>query len=324
MYAVILDTDRSLNVRQIEKPKEHPGEIVLQVVSCGICRSDQRAIQRGVKTPIILGHEIVAQDPSGFLVVDPLIPCRCCRSCLHGKFNVCEKPSIVGITRSGGYAQYVSVPHEQIYPIPSKLSKEEASLIQPLSCVMHGYERLGQKVGNKVLIAGAGPIGLLWLLMLKKYRNVSVVQVDEVESRVQLARNLGANLAIHTKMCHLHKKLSQETFDVIVEATGDVKVVASVLPFLARGGSLLCFGVYRPQDLLDLHIAKFMSMEQTLITSRMHVGEFQKAISLLQDKIVPRNILAATVVSLHQVPEVLRTLDKLRHTSIKILVDPWM
>ncbi|MHC1783980.1 MAG: alcohol dehydrogenase catalytic domain-containing protein [Anaerolineaceae bacterium] len=192
-----------------EKTILDPGlaEAQLKVAMCGVCGTDMR-IWRGLEPAahqISLGHEFAGEitklgdkvtnySVGDRVVVDPNIYCHACEFCMNGEVNLCENLKALGVDIDGGFAQYCNVPVTQIQKIPDGLSFEEAAFVEPLACALNGIDRAEIKPGQSVMIIGAGPIGLI-MVLLAKLRGASQVMLSEkVEWRRSQGKKFGADI----------------------------------------------------------------------------------------------------------------------------------
>jgi D-arabinitol dehydrogenase (NADP+) len=179
-------------------PDPAPDEVVVRVMASGICGTDVH-IFRGEYLggyPVIPGHEFagvveaVGSQVTRFQVgdrvaVEPNIACDNCEACLNNRQNFCQNWQAVGVTRLGGMAQCTTAPEKVVFPI-GDLSFEAGAFVEPLSCVLHGLERLDPEMADKVVILGAGPIGMLLLQGVRLRGASQVTVVDKNEARLRL------------------------------------------------------------------------------------------------------------------------------------------
>ena len=259
--AQILEPKKS-DIIDISVPKPGPREVVIDVKNAGVCGTDMH-IWHGsyalAQYPLVPGHEFsgevsaIGDEVEAFKVgdrvtADPNLPCYGCYFCQRRQFNQCLNLSVIGVTRSGAFAQHVVAPDSAVYPI-GDLSFAEAALLEPLACVAWGLKQVQIQGGDNMLIFGAGPMGLLMLQAVQRSGAASVSIVDMEESRLKLARELGANHTFQAKK--LTPELTQELypygFDVVADATGVPKVIEGLAAYAAPGGTLWVFGV-APSD----------------------------------------------------------------------------
>ena len=216
MNAAVFYGPNDIQIKDIDIKKKSEKDILLKVLSCSVCSYDVRTFRNGhfkVIPPIVLGHEICAQTldeyksqnihlkPQSRVSVYPIIPCFNCWFCEHKKYNLCTNLKEIGSTINGGFAEYISIPKSifeigGIVPVLDNVSDEEACLIEPLACCLNSINQIKNFDFESVIIIGDGPIGLMQLLLIKKFFNKNVAIVGKIPNRLQSAKKFGADIAI--------------------------------------------------------------------------------------------------------------------------------
>jgi len=209
LLADIIVKPGRIELREINTPKPSDGEILVKIKVALTCGTDVKAFLRGhslIPMPGVFGHEFsgiiekVGKEVRGFKEGDAVMavhtaPCLKCIFCKKSIYNLCE--NIMQTKVLGAFAEYILLPshvvRQNTFHKPENLSFEEAAFLEPLSCVVHSVESLGIKSGDSALIIGAGPIGLLHLLLLKK-KKAKVAVTDVRKERLEIAKRLGADL----------------------------------------------------------------------------------------------------------------------------------
>jgi threonine dehydrogenase-like Zn-dependent dehydrogenase len=253
--------------------------------------------------PITPGHEFagtvvaVASDvPAQMnlavgakIAVDPSLYCGYCRKCRAGRGNLCENWNAIGDTVDGAFAEYVAVPAVNAHLLPESVDGQLGALVEPLACAVHGLRRLGPVFGDKVLLTGAGTMGLLLLQLLVHSGAGPVTVVDRVSDRLEVARKLGAAHTVSDL-----KELADERFEIAVDATGVPVVVDGVAGLLDRGGRLLVFGVAPAEATMSLSPFRVYNDEITVTGSMAILRSFAPAVELIgSGAIDPRPLLSA-------------------------------
>ncbi|XP_063376533.1 D-altritol 5-dehydrogenase-like [Cydia fagiglandana] len=247
--------------KEVKYVRNHPmpkivedNQVIVKVAYSGICGTDLHIIQGEFpvrqEPALTLGHEFsgVVHEAGklAFLkkgqrvVVDPNSQCLLCEYCRKGRYQFCAAKKNIGLWVDGGWAQYVVVPQEHVYPIPDEVTLEQASLCEPYSCVAHGFDRVSPvSVADRVLVLGAGIIGNLWLttLHLHGHRNVTVSEVNK--ARLDIVRNLNLGFKLITPDV-LESEKSQ--YDVIIDCTGVPRVLETSFDLVKPGGKYVVFG----------------------------------------------------------------------------------
>jgi 2-desacetyl-2-hydroxyethyl bacteriochlorophyllide A dehydrogenase len=256
--AAYYEARHEVAVRDAPDPEPGSKEVLIRVAACGICGTDQHIFHGDVggPFPLIGGHELVGEvvgvgeemvediRVGQRVAVDPNVSCGSCFFCQRGQVNHCVRLSVIGVTRDGGFADYVVAPETHVYPV-GDMDYEVAAFIEPISCVVYGLKRLRIPVGADALIYGAGPIGLLMLQLVNHGGAGAVTIVDLEQDKLDLARTLGAGevvLAGGGADAAL-RAISPLGFDVVIDCTGVPAVVEHMFEHVRNEGKLLFFGV---------------------------------------------------------------------------------
>ena len=306
MKAAFFYRKEDIQIREINIPKIKEDEILIKVRACGICGSDVRSYYEGVegryKIPVILGHEVSGQvfkiggEIDDFAVGDrvavaPIYGCGKCSFCISGQENLCRDVAIFGCNLDGAFAEYMKIPAQAIQRgvlvrIPDVLSDEEAALIEPFSCCLHGVLRANIRPGDTVLVIGAGPIGLAHTKLLRLLGASYVIASDVIDSRLEVAKKFGADMAINPHIKDSSKKIRELTenkgVDAVIVAVGNPEAITQGLKMVRRGGTVVLFGGCPPNSTIQVNpnfihysdIAVIGSIDATM-------DEFRRAVSLV-------------------------------------------
>ncbi|MCL7391693.1 MAG: zinc-dependent dehydrogenase [Thaumarchaeota archaeon] len=266
MKAAVFYKPGDLRVEEVEKPTPRSGEILIKNVVALTCGTDLKMFLRGhpyVKPPIIMGHEFsgvieeVGGDVSTFQVGDRVVsvnsaPCGTCVYCKLGRFNLCERLDefIIGFSVDGAYAEYVRVPSRivkyNVYRLPDNLEHEVAALLEPFSCVVRGHRAIHIDVGDTVTILGAGPIGLMHMMLARNSNAGKIIVIDVSWDRLRFAEKLGADVVINPNEEDVSSRVKGETgglgADIVIEAVGNPDVWETAIKLSRKGGKVLFFG----------------------------------------------------------------------------------
>jgi len=289
MQAAQIVSPNQMRIIAIPDPQPKPDEVIIEVKASGICGTDIH-IYRGEYLgpyPVIPGHEFagvvtsVGTQVTRFAVgdrvaVEPNIPCDNCVNCLNNRQNFCLNWQAVGVTRPGGMAQFVAAPEKAVFAI-GELTFEAAAFMEPLSCVLHGLERLQAEMACSAAILGAGPIGILLLQSLRLQGAAQVTVVDKNAARAAFASQRGADKTLTSL-----DDLPQDAFDVVIDATGVLPVLRRALDFARPGGKVLWFGVPPSGQMTDIEPFKVFRKGLTVLSSFTSVRNSYQALDLLQ------------------------------------------
>ncbi|MCW4013534.1 MAG: zinc-dependent alcohol dehydrogenase family protein [Candidatus Bathyarchaeota archaeon] len=318
-------------IETIDTPIPTPidDEVIIKVMASGICGTDIH-ILRGEymgEYPIIPGHEfsgviesigsaVTRFKPGDRVAVEPNIACDNCFHCLNNRHNFCLNWSAVGVTRPGGMAQYVTAPEKSVFDI-GELSFEYGAFVEPLSCVLHGVERLGPDLASKIVIVGAGPIGILLLKVLNLKGASEIVVVDTNVSRANFAKEMGAS-QIFTDLDDVPK----DVFDVMVDATGVIPVMNRCTEFVRPGGKVLLFGVPPMGAKLSLEAFPIFSKELTILSSFTSVRNSYQALDLLKQGRINLEGLISHKLPLEELQHGIELIERGAENVKKVLIQP--
>lgn len=296
MRAVVFPAPATISVERVPDPTCGADEVVVQIARCGICGTDVHIYRNEYMSdyPLIPGHEFggtiveVGREVTDLKVgdrvaVDPNLYCGRCDMCRNEMANHCLNWQGVGITRPGGFAEYTAVPARACYRLPARLSDAQAAFIEPLACVVHAMKRIRVLPADPVLILGAGPMGLLLVQALRRTGASAVAVVEKQPARVDLARALGASLAIAPgpDQADQLRTLAPHGFGVVIDATGIPAVIEGAFQYLRPRGQYLQFGVTPKTATVTLRPYDIFHNDWTLIGSFALCYTFLPAIDWL-------------------------------------------
>jgi len=289
--AVVIEQPGKVGVQQVDDPTPGPREVVVKVEACGVCGTDIHLLEGDsplASYPLVPGHEFcgeVVEVGAGvehlkvgdFVAVDPNLPCGRCRFCQAGRDNLCENYQAIGVTRAGACAELVAAPAANAFLLPADLPRAWGTLVEPLSCAVHGFDRLGAKLADRYLIYGAGTMGLLMAQLAHRAGAAAVDVVDLKESRLPVAKRLGAD---HTATS-ADELDHPQGWEVVIDATGVVPAIEDGLRRVARGGTFLMFGVTSAEATATFSPFRLYNEEVTVIGSMAVLHSFERARDLL-------------------------------------------
>jgi L-iditol 2-dehydrogenase len=342
MKAAMLYGVKDLRVEDVPMPNVEAGEVLVKVKAATTCGTDLKILQRGyvekvIKLPTIFGHEWAGEvietgeglewPQKGMRVrAGNSAPCLRCLMCQKGKYNLCENM----IWLWGAYAEYIRVPARMVLlnmqEIPRHVSYEEAAITEPLACVLHGVEEARMKLGDTVAIIGAGPIGLLHLLTVKKMGAEKVIIIDLVEERLNFAGKLGADETVNAAKGDAVEAVRQQTdgygADVVIEAIGLPPTWEQALKLVRKGGTVLEFGGCPPGTEIRLSTELLHYGEVTVLgtfhTTPLH---FRKALNLIASRTVDVRPLITRKMRLEEIKKAFEILSTSK-SEIKIAINP--
>lgn len=305
MKACVFHGPGRITVEERPVPTPGPGDILLRVAAAGICHSDIRVFrgEKKARAGVIPGHEIagviaaVGQGVEGFqvgdrVVVCPILACGRCFFCQRGFRNRCLARVTLGYEEDGGLAEYMLIPHRlvalgHVLPVPAGLSLEIASLTEPLACVLNSLEVCRLRPGSSLLIVGAGPMGLLHLVLARALGITKVLVSEPAEERLGYARRLGAHAALDpTRNDDLHRQVMRATADLGVDAAvvtvGKPAALTSALGLVRRQGIINLFAGFPPGTTTELDVNAIHYGELSLTGSQnATTDQYRRTLQLL-------------------------------------------
>ena len=244
---------------------------------------------------------------------------------MRGDFLLCLNLRAYGVTQDGGFAQYLRIKADRIFPI-GNLTSREAVMVEPSACAVHGMEVLAMKPGSDVLLFGAGPTGQVLAQLLKLNGAGRLVVAAPPGPKLELAGRLAADeiVPIDRKNPDRHRnrlrELNPTGFDYIVEATGSAFVCEDALQFVRRGGTLLVYGVYPETETVRFNPFDLFRREITIKGSFAQIDAFPRALAYLESGKIKVNEIVTDEFALEDWPKVLE--HAWARKGIKIAVIP--
>ncbi|NLL37325.1 MAG: alcohol dehydrogenase catalytic domain-containing protein [Fretibacterium sp.] len=273
---------------------QQPDEVLIKVRIAGITASDRRAWHGSVPGdtfPFIPGKNVAGEvasigmrvlnfHPGDRVAVDPMFSCGTCKYCLTRRTNLCPSLSVMGIHRPGGMAEYLTVPASHLHALPQNWTWERAAMVEPFCSVVHLLERGSAKQGEKMLVIGAGTIGLM-LLTAARFLGLETVIAGVLPSRLQRASEMGASLTVNINDPDFSKTLQDWTdgkgVDLIIDTVSLKDFLPKLLEAAAPGGRLVCSSFADlSQPLLP---SVFVKKELQLLGARLYSNKFPQVIS---------------------------------------------
>ena len=330
--AVFHELHKPLIVENVGDPHPSGAELLVRVGRCGICGSDLHMTEEpafGIQPGVVLGHEFAGEivelgkDAAGFKVGDhvavaPLRGCGHCASCLAGEPAWCSAMMLQG----GGYAELALATNRQCRKLPSTTSLEDGALVEPLAVALHGVALSGLTPGARVLVMGAGPIGLGVAFWARRRGAAKVVVLDLTTLQSELAQTMGATSFITADADSIAKVNAAlgGAPDIVFECVGRPGIIAQALEYLRPRGTIVMLGLCTAED--SFIPFRAVSKEARLITSAFFtMGEYQAALDALDGGKAPPHAMITETVALSAMPAAFEALRK-RTSQCKMIVKP--
>ncbi|MFP3984868.1 MAG: zinc-dependent alcohol dehydrogenase [Candidatus Bathyarchaeia archaeon] len=342
MKAAMLYGVMDLRIQEVERPHIASGEVLVSIKAATTCGTDLKIYQRGyvekvIKLPTVFGHEWsgkvaevgenVTWPKKGMRVrAGNSAPCLRCKMCQKGKYNLCEDM----LWLWGAYAEYIRIPERMVLvntqEIPFHVSYEEAAIVEPLACVLHGAEEAGIKLSDSVAIIGAGPIGLLHMLVAKKLGAERVIISDLISERLEFAEKLGADETINAETENVVERVHQLTkgygADVVIEAIGSPATWEQALKMVCKGGTVLEFGGCPPRTEIKVS-TELLHYGEVTLKGAFHATptHFKKALNFISSGTLNVKPLVTKQMPLEKIHEAFETLANSK-SDVKIAIIP--
>ena len=306
----------TLSLQEAEMPQRTSGFSLLRVRNIGICGTDIHAFagnQPFFSYPRILGHELAVEivesdtfETGELATIIPYFNCAACSACVTEKPNCCENIQVFGVHTDGGMREFIVV--EDRYILPGKgLSADELALVEPLSIAAHGLRRADLKVGEKVLVMGAGPIGLFTIL-LAKIQGANVEVAEPNKARLQFCiENIGVTEA------------SSTAYSTVIDATGNLNAIESGFAKMAHGGKYVLIGLQK--QAISFSHPEFHKREATLMSSRNATMEdFEYVMDLFRSGNIQSEKFISHRFTENQVPGIFTKINEPSEQVIKAMI----
>jgi 2-desacetyl-2-hydroxyethyl bacteriochlorophyllide A dehydrogenase len=316
MRTLVCDGPGAIAISERPRPSPGPGQVLVRIRRAGVCGTDLHIFEGShpfLEYPRVIGHELsgeVEETGPGCAIavgqqvyVIPYLACGVCVACRRGKTNCCQRIGVLGVHIDGGMADYVCVPEANVAPADG-VTLDQAAMIEFLAIGAHAIRRASPRKVDRILVVGAGPIGI-GCMLFAKLAGGSVTALDIRQERLDFCSGqLGVD---HTIVAgpHAGEALSALTsgdfFDIVIDATGNVKSMIAGLNYVAHGGTYVLVSVVR--DAICFPDPEFHKRETSLLGSRNATPEdFAKVLGAMRQGVFPTDALVTHRVSLDEAP----------------------
>lgn len=344
MLAAVLHDFDDLRLEEVPVPEPlKPGEVVVRIVSCGVCATDYKAIKgirRNITFPCIVGHEpsgVVAEvgpgakhvKPGDEVIVQPLGHCGFCKWCRLGQTHYCDNAFVLGgdgpdDVWNGAFAEYMLTTESTLYPKPASISFDAAAVTEPLAGAWKGVIAHSEmKVADDVVVIGVGSIGLLCMMVAKAAGAARLIAVDTSDYALANARQLGATHTVNPAREDAKKRIYEiipEGPDLVVEAAGPIEAVRLMVDLRRRGTRWNVFGITTHEKFeLDGGLTHFLEGRQDASFGTTTVA-MAKAIRLMETGLVDAEKIISHRFPLNRIHEAMDVMGSPERN--KIIVNP--
>lgn len=336
MLAAVLKGARDLSVEDIAQPTPGPDEVLIEVGFTGICGTDLHEFSRPTfsNPPVVLGHEtagvIVALGADVYshkvgqrVTVIPMDFCGACYYCQRAMYHLCVKPGWVGFTRAGAFARYMTVPARLAIPLPENVSLDVGALTEHFTVAFHAMHRADLRIGERVLVLGAGPVGLAVLQCASASGAGLVVTVEPSPLRSQRAKELGATQVVDPSHAESLADVTQGVgFDVVFDAAGTEGALQMGLAHLRKGGRYMSMCPWEKTPAIDMNRALLSEHDIRFVFGYDMFNDFRGVLDLISRGVLDAGKQITSRIALKNIlVEGVLPLVESRDQQIKVMVD---
>lgn len=337
MKVLCLPEPGKIQLRDMEKPVLKEGQAIIKIEMCGICGSDvtaYRGVNPTMKYPINgLGHEGVGtiveigKNEKGLKVGDrvalePYVPCNECHMCKAKRFNNCVNLHVCGVHKDGMMAEYFLHPIQLLYKLPNDLSFKHAALVEPFTIGLHAVTRARVSKGERVVIFGAGVIGLMAAFGCLNYGAEPII-VDVIQERLDYAKEHGIPYIFNSKEGDVETYLKEVTNgklpEAMIDCTGAPVILEQMHNYVCHGGRVALVGW--PHSPVAINTVRLMQKEIDICPSRNSNAKFPEAITLIHENKIPTDAFITKMISLEEVEETIQDMMKAPSDYLKVIVE---
>lgn len=330
--ASVLGTDLTLRMEERAVPVPGPGEVLVRVRSVGVCGSDIHYFEHGriadfvVESPLVLGHEssgTVVAVGAGVddlsvgttVAMEPGVPCAACEQCRAGRYNLCPDVQFFATPPvDGTFCEYVVLPRAFAHPVPDHVSFDAAALVEPLSVGVWACRKAEVRVGTRVLVTGAGPIGIMAALVARAHGASQVTISDVNVDRLAFADELGF-ATVDSRDVHLPDAVLA---DVLIECSGAAPAIDTGIRSVAPAGTVVLVGM-SPGTMAELPVGIIQGRELWVTGTFRYAHTYPTAIDLIASGRIDLDALVSRAFPLDQAEQAL-TYSRRDPAAMKVMV----
>ncbi len=339
MIQAKLVSPKKLMLEHKEIPVPAIDEVIIKVRYAGLCGSDVHAFLGELPTvrfPVVPGHEfsgtIVAmgkevrryKKKGDEVVAEPFIPCGKCYNCKHTLYYLCEELEFMGTQVNGAFGQYVTIHQERVHLVPQGLDLKEAVFTEPLAVAVHAVEEAKVSPQGRVLVIGAGTIGVLVMQIAKSLR-AEVIMTDISDSKLNIAKNLGADKIVNVTKTPIENLFAHdfksENVDVVLDCAGIPSDLAKLINMVRKGIKIISIGGITDKK-IELSIGLITKKELKVMGSFLYTSQdFEQAMHYLSEGLIDIAPLISHILPLDKIREAYSLFISDKTCTSKILID---
>jgi len=312
MKAIVIEKPYHIRVDDVGYPTFKKGKTIIKVLSCGMCGTDYKIYsgETDALYPVIPGHEVVgiveksdSFEKGQLVVIDPNRACGRCEYCRQGRVNLCTNLRATGVTESGGFSEALTVNDEQVYPISKDVPLERAVFSEPLSCILNGVRMIKNLSPEKVLIVGAGSVGVIFSMLLEKMfvaGDITLFEKDEKRAEY-VEKNFNMKVVVGR---------IGGMYDLTIECSGSIEGFKACFEYVERGGTILQFGVVPKGEKTEISPFGIYKKEIRILGSYLNPFTMREAVRIIETGEFKFEKLVTDVLTLEEVKNYLEAHKK--------------
>ncbi|MDR1520605.1 MAG: galactitol-1-phosphate 5-dehydrogenase [Planctomycetota bacterium] len=343
MKALVLREYNLFVHEEVPTPRRGGDEVLIRVKACAICGSDVHGMDGSSGRripPVIMGHEaagvieesgpgVEGFKPGDRVTFDSTIFCGKCYFCRRGQINLCDNRRVLGVScgdyrLDGAFAEFVAVPAHILFPVPDRVTFEQAAMVEPLSVALHALGRSPAALGDSAVVVGAGMIGLLIIQLLRAAGRGPIIAVDMVDAKLEMARKFGADAALRSDRDDVVKETLALTggrgADAAFEVVGMTPTTQLALASVRKGGSITLVGNIKP--MVEAPLQSAVLRQITLHGSCASAGEYPTCLNLIASGKVDVDSFISAVAPLSEGASWFKRLYAAEPGLLKVILKP--
>lgn len=338
MLQQVMTAPGEIEFKNVPIPQIKPGEVLIKIMKIGVCGSDIHVYHGKhpfTKYPVTQGHEVsgeivgVGEGVDNLHVgqkvtIEPQVVCGKCHPCRNGKYNLCEELKVMGFQTTGAASEFFAVEASKVTPIPDEMSFDEGAMIEPLAVAVHAIKRAGDVEGQKIVVIGAGPIGILVAQAAKAMGAEKTMVTDISNFRLQKAKECGVDFVYNTKEVDFGDAVIEafgpDKADVIFDCAGNDITIGQAIKYARKGSTIILVAVF--EDMAKVDLAVLNDHELDLNTSMMYRHEdYVDAIRFVREGKIKLRPLISKVFPFKQYKDAYEHIDQNSEETLKVLID---
>ena len=338
MLQQVMTAPGEIEFREVPVPEIRENEVLIKIMKIGICGSDIHVYHGEhpfTSYPVTQGHEVsgeivrIGSGVSGFetgqkVTIQPQVVCGNCYPCRHGKYNLCEELKVMGFQTTGVASHYFAVDAAKVTLLPENMSFDEGAMIEPLAVAVHAVRRAGDVKGARIVVLGAGPIGILVAQAAKGMGAEQVMITDVSDLRLKKAEECGVDFCVNTGREDfgeaMVKHFGPDKADVIYDCAGNNITMGQAIQHARKGSTIILVAVFAGPGKLDLAVLN--DHELDLNTSMMYRNEdYVDAIRLVEEKKVALAPLVSRHFAFRDYLKAYQYIDENRESTMKVIIN---